>query len=432
VHAVQLRSRLYDAAVCAAMAVAVAALLFYPSESVAAARDGLNLCLNSILPSLFPFFVLSAMVVQLGLADGLGRMLEPVMRPLFGVSGACSSALVLGFIGGYPVGAKTVISLYQNGSCSKAEAERMLAFCNNSGPAFILGVVGAGVFSSSRIGLLLYLAHAAASVAIGLLFRRRGAAARTASKPAAGRERGRAAGFSAAFTASVRSAFQSTLNICGFVIFFTVLIRLLFRSGILPALAGLLGTLLTPLGFDAAWAERLLTGLIELTSGVWTLQGVSGQLTAPVAMAAFMLGWAGLSIHCQVLSFLGGSGLSVRAYVLGKLLHGLLSAAMIFALGALRAFDAPVSAYLAEQIHGIAALRFGTAALYATFSAFGLALLFLALAKLSPKRVKNRAARDILNEKQRSGDRHERIRLQSRDHRGNVREMGRGASASSG
>ena len=148
----------------------VAALVLFPKESIAAASNGLSLCLNVIIPSLFPFFVLSTLIVQLGIARHFGRVLEPVMRTLFNVSGACSAAFVMGFIGGYPVGAKTVIALYENGSCSKAEAERLLSFCNNSGPAFILGVVGAGVFSSSAVGLLLYLTHTLASVCVGLIF----------------------------------------------------------------------------------------------------------------------------------------------------------------------------------------------------------------------------------------------------------------------
>ena len=120
---------------------ATLALLLYPQASMEAARTGLQLCGNVIVPSLFPFFVLSSLVVELGLAGHLGRLLEGVMRPLFRVNGACASAFALGFIGGYPVGAKTAISLYQNGMCTKTEAERLLAFCNNSGPAFILGVV---------------------------------------------------------------------------------------------------------------------------------------------------------------------------------------------------------------------------------------------------------------------------------------------------
>ena len=160
-----------DAILGLALLCATLGLMLYPQECMSAAKDGLTLCYNVIIPSLFPFFVLSSLVVELGLAGYVGRALERVMRPLFNVSGACASAFALGFIGGYPVGAKTAISLYEKGMCSRTEAERLLSFCNNSGPAFILGVVGAGVFGSSKVGLLLYLAHAAASVCVGILFR---------------------------------------------------------------------------------------------------------------------------------------------------------------------------------------------------------------------------------------------------------------------
>ncbi len=136
---------------------ATLALVVWPEQSMEAARTGLQLCYNVIIPSLFPFFVLSSLVVELGLAGYVGRAREGIMRPLVNVPGSCASAVALGFIGGYPVGARTAISLYEKGMCTKTEAERLLAFCNNSGPAFILGVVGAGVFSSSRVGVLLYL-----------------------------------------------------------------------------------------------------------------------------------------------------------------------------------------------------------------------------------------------------------------------------------
>jgi sporulation integral membrane protein YlbJ len=301
------------------------------------------------------------------------------MRPLFNVGGACSTAFVLGFVGGYPVGAKTVIALYENGSCSKAEAERMLSFCNNSGPAFILGVVGAGVFSSSKIGLLLYLVHTLSSVCIGILFRRWGA---KQEKRGADRKINiESKHFTAAFTESVKSAFQSTLSICGFVIFFTVIIRLLFLSGLFPFLAQVIGAVFAPVGLDASWAERLLTGFIEISSGVWTLQGASGELTRSMAMAAFMLGWAGLSIHCQVLSFIGGSGLSVRTYIMGKILHGILSAALVFAAAQIFVFDAPVASYLAEQVTGIASMRFGSAVVISTVSAALIWIAFILFAR---------------------------------------------------
>ena len=370
---------------------ATLALMFWPQEAMEAAREGLKLCYNVILPSLFPFFVLSALVVDLGLAGYLGRALEGLMRPLFHVPGACASAFVLGFVGGYPVGARTALSLYQKGMCTKTEAERLLAFCNNSGPAFILGVVGAGVFASSKVGLLLYLAHAAASVCVGFLFRfykREGKRRERRASPTFEAER-----ITVAFTGAIKNSFLSTLNICAFVVFFTVVIKLLFLSGLLPGLAGVLGALLSPLGFSTRWAERLLTGLIELTSGVWTLTG-DGSTSGKLSMAAFLLGWAGLSVHCQVLSFIGGSGLSVRTYIGGKLLHGGLSALFIGLLLRFFPLEEPVAAYLAEQVEGIAGVDFSSALTISLAAAWIMWLLFFlsaaaAVGKTSRKRRKS-------------------------------------------
>ena len=360
----------------AALLCATAALLRWPQESMAATREGLKLCGNVIIPSLFPFFVLSSLVVELGMSRYLGKLLEPVMGPLFRVNGACASALALGFVGGYPVGARTAISLYQNGQCSKTEAERLLAFCNNSGPAFILGVVGAGVFGSSLVGLILYLTHIAASFLVGLLFR----FYRPADRPGRGVSTWgfQATPFAPAFTKSVTGALTSTLNICAFVLFFTVVLRALFLSGVMSALSGLLSALLAPLGMDQVWAQRLLTGLLEISSGVSSLTG-EGGLNSRMSLAAFILGWAGLSVHCQVMAFLGDSGLSLRTYLVGKMLHGGISAALTAWVMSRLALSETAAAYLAEQVEAIAALDFGRSLTISTLCAWGTWVVFFVL-----------------------------------------------------
>jgi sporulation integral membrane protein YlbJ len=378
------RRKFFDALICLALFAAVAALVVFPKDTVTAAGNGVKLCFNVIIPSLFPFFVLSTLIVQLGIARLFGRVLEPVMRPLFNVGGACATAFVLGFIGGYPVGAKTVIALYESGSCNKAEAERLLSFCNNSGPAFIFGVVGAGVFSSSAVGIMLYLAHTLASILVGIMFRYWGRAEEKKGGtrlPEAAPKR-----FTIAFTDSVKSAFQTTLNICGFVIFFTVIIKLLFLSGLLPAIASVIGAVFSPFGFDKAWAERLLTGVIELTSGVASLQGAAGAFTRSMAMAAFMLGWAGLSIHCQVLSFIGDSGLSVRTYIYGKILQGSISAVFAYFLARIFVFDDAPAVYLAQQVQSFASMDFFTTIVVSSLSAALLLILFVVGARKSALR----------------------------------------------
>lgn len=355
---------------------ATLALVLWPEQAMEAMRDGIKLCGNVIFPSLFPFFVLSSLVVELGMSRYLGRLLEPVMAPLFRVNGNCAAALALGFVGGYPVGARTAIQIYENGQCSRTEAERMLAFCNNSGPAFILGVVGTGVFGSGATGFLLYLAHLLASLVVGILFR----FYKLGEKPQIRGTQGpqfQTTSFPKAFTTSVTGAMQSILNICAFILFFTVFLRILAYAGILTKVAQLLSVLLSPLGLNQTWAERLLTGLMEVSSGVSSL--TDGTLSGRLSMAAFMLGWAGVSVHCQVLAFLGDSGLSMHTYVLGKLLHGGISAGLATLLFRLIPMSSPASVYLVEQTEAIAQLDFNRALSLSAAVAWGMWLIFLAL-----------------------------------------------------
>ena len=176
------------------------------------------------------------------------------------------------------------------------------------------------------------------------------------------------------------------------VLVFTVVIRMLSLTGVLTGLARLLSLVFGPLGFSESWARRLLTGALEVSSGVSSL--TDGSLPGRLSMAAFMLGWAGLSVHCQVLAFLGDSGLSMRTYLTGKLLHGGLSAALLGVLSPLLPLSAPVSAYLAEQTEALAALDFQRSLSISTAAAWGTWLLFFLLAA---RAVKNSGGKSRLH-----------------------------------
>ena len=359
------------------------------------AAGALALCAGTGIPALFPFMAVAGMLVRLGLGQWLAPYMAGLTVPLFRLPGCAGSALLLGLVGGYPIGAKTAADLYRENLVSREEAERLLAFCNNSGPAFILGVVGAGVFASSRVGVLLYLAHAAASICIGILFRfyKAGPTARREERQS--RPQFHAQRFTTAFTGSIKNSFLSTLNICAFVVFFTVVIQLLIRSGFLPGLAQVLGTVLAPFGLTPEWAQRLLTGALEISSGVWTLSG-DGTLSGKLILAAFMLGWAGISVHCQVLSFIGGSGLSVGTYLVGKLLHGGLSALFIAVLVRLFPLEAPVSDYLADQVAGIAGMDFHRTLVISLVCAWVLFLFFLFVAAAAARKSLGKRHRSVL------------------------------------
>ena len=246
--------------------------------------------------------------------------------------------------------------------------------------------MGASVFADNRVGLLLYLVHGLASVITGVCFRRwRGG--RDSSRPRLHQVSKTRPGFAAAFTGGVKSSFASTLNICGFVIFFTVLIKMLVISGVLPAAAKGTALLLRPLGIDEDTARRLLIGVIEMSSGVWSLSAAAETLSSGAAMAAFMLGWAGISVHCQTLSFLCDSGLSAKTYIIGKLMHGVLSAALVWLAFRLLPFEEAAAAYLARQVSGIAQLDFAGALSISGACAVIMAFLLIIFVFLGEKKV---------------------------------------------
>lgn len=290
--------RLKNAALLALLLLFGAALLRFPADAADAARQSLALCLRTVLPSLFPFFVLSSMLVSCGGAEALGRALAPVMRPLFYLGGAGAGALALGLVGGYPVGARTAAELYRSGALSKPEAERLLSFCNNSGPGFILGICGGAVLRDPRAGAYLYLVHAASAVLTGVLLRRCALMERSVRRPP---RRVCPANAAAAFPAAVRDAFSAAWSVCGFVVIFAVILRL--AAHVLPG-------------------RVLLVGLLELTNGVLALPADRGGFL----LCAVFLGWGGLSVHAQTLSVLDGTGLSPRLYFLGKAVQAALSA----------------------------------------------------------------------------------------------------------
>ncbi len=265
--------------------IGAAALLLASHDTVAeAVREGLLLCAQRVIPSLFPLFV----TVSLAIGCGLGQLFPPQW-----------AALLLGLVGGYPVGAKTAAELLRSGSMERQDAQKILLCCNNAGPAFILGIAGYGVFQSTRVGWALYGIHALSAVLLFLLLPRGKAICPVPQTPPP---------FAVVFVAAVRSGVTTMGNICGFVVLFLAALRLLTRY--------------------AGVTHPLLLGAIELTNGILALPNSPDGFV----MAAALLGWGSLSVHCQTAAVLEGSGLKLFPYLLAKLAQSALSAAMAFAV----------------------------------------------------------------------------------------------------
>ena len=287
---------------------ALIVLVLFSAEAAEGARHGLAVCAASLIPSLFPFFVLSNLLSALGLPDLLAGAAGGPIRRLFRISGGGAQAFVLGITGGYPLGASVTAELRRQGLVSREEAESLLAFCNNSGPAFILGAAG-GVLRSPKAGLLLYVCHILAAACVGLLFRGKKADGNRQSPPPAAP----ALSFGEALPSAAGKAISSTLAVCGYVVLLSALLACAVPLAALPPLP-----------------RALVTGFCELGSGIAAL---AGQPPAPrtLAAAAFLLGWGGLSVHAQTLGAVAGTDIKCARHLLGRALCGVLAA--IFSYG---------------------------------------------------------------------------------------------------
>jgi len=267
-----------------------------------AVGDSLQLCVQTVVPALFPFMVLNSVWVQSGFAAWLGGKLNGLTGRIFGVSG-CGTPFFLGALGGFPLGAECICAMTAKGDCSREEAERMLAFCSNTGPSFLIAGVGGAMFGSTKTGLILYISQLLSAVLTGYIF------CRIFGKLPMRRGINNPVFFSGNMLVSaISGAAVSLLKICGFVTAFGVITALVGNAaGGLP---------------DALRA--LLYGSLELTSGA--VQAARAGGLAGVTVCGAICGWAGLSVHLQTMSAVREQGLQLGYYYRGKLLQSLLCA----------------------------------------------------------------------------------------------------------
>lgn len=354
--------RLREGTAALAAGTLLLALALYAPEAAEGVRAGLRISAETALPALFPFFVAGSLMVRTGLAAAVGRLLARPFHRVYGLPGAGAAALALGLLGGYPVGAQTTAQLFRAGQLDKEEAERLLGFVNCSGPAFLVGMCGAAVCGSVRTGFALYAVHIAAALMTGL------ALTRAPGKPPGDARPSEGEPFTAAFVGAVTDGMATALKVTAFVVFFAVLLALAGALGALDRLAGLLGPGLRLAGFSAEAAEPFARGLLELTNGIAALPGRGLGARELFPLLSMMVGFGGLSVHCQTLSILSGSGLSTRFYWTGKLLHAALSYALASIWCAVLPQSAAVFAPVGVSGPALAAFPAAAAMIFILFS----------------------------------------------------------------
>lgn len=303
-----------------------AALLIFPQAASGSVKDGLNMCVSVIIPSLFPFFAATNLINELGISRLAGNALSPLSSKLFGVSGQGAAAFIIGVTGGYPLGAAYIAGLRRQQIISSDEASRLLIFCNNSGPAFIIGAAGIGIFKSSSVGFFLYAVHILAALIWGVILSTGSSGDICYDNDVLAEK-----SVSDAATNAIKKSAEATVNICAFITAFSALNGILDAMGLFSSIAGKIscGT-----GAELSWCRALLAGILELGNGIGSMEGLS---VSPInlALAALILSWGGFSVHFQSFSMVSGTDIKTARYMIGRFLIALTSGALALLGGAI-------------------------------------------------------------------------------------------------
>lgn len=308
-------------------------ILLFPNEILSSSKNGIVLWSTNILPTLLPFTIGTNILIQTGIIELTGIFLEPVMYPLFKVPGCSAFALICGMISGYPIGAKITQVLRSNEQISKSQAQRLISFCNNSGPLFIIGAIGTSMLGSKKAGYFIMFVHYFSAIITGLVFRFFFGNEKNHLQPN-GRIFFRAAkalkfshtnkSIGKIISDSVHDSIETVLQIGGFIVLFSVAAKILELSNIIPIIWYFASQFdfFARLGYENF--NGIIIGIIEMTNGAKILTMHEFSPSMLIILSA-LVSFGGFSIHMQSLSFITKTDISPYMYIFSKTIHALIS-----------------------------------------------------------------------------------------------------------
>jgi len=281
-------------------------ILKNPRVASALMRDALGLCAKTVIPSLFPFMVISEIMVSGGGVRRLSSFADRPSRALLGMGGEGAVAALMGIFCGLPIGARCGAALYRTGRIDRRELSRILIVSSNPSSAFLVGAVGSSMFGDQGFGALLYVLSVVSSLMIGIFLRLvDGKALPTPENDAVPVAEPTRKGGIALFTSAVTSSALAMLNVCAFVVFFSTLVGVLEFA-------------------VSAWElpdslSAFLFGFFEMTAG---MNKAASLPRGGEYIAAFIAGFTGLSAQFQVMSAVSDSGIPFRTCFFARLCAG--------------------------------------------------------------------------------------------------------------
>lgn len=283
-------------------------ILVMPEASMKAAKEGLLLWFNVMIPTLFPFILLSNMIIHSNIIYYINILLTPIMKKAFNLPGAAGYAFITGLLSGFPVGAKITADLLEKGALTLPQAQYLLTFSNNASPMFILGFVATGLFGKLSIGIYMLIVIYTANLITAFIYqviyaKKLGHSSETRSTQHTNQK----ITFSI-FDACVMNAITLMVKIGGYIIFFSIIMNCLY---------------FIPIGDYIL--KDFIFGLTELANGTKLLIGASATIPVKFVLVSTLIAFGTLSVHAQTASVLNHTALKIQPYITAKIINAIIT-----------------------------------------------------------------------------------------------------------
>ncbi|HAN10235.1 MAG TPA: hypothetical protein DCP90_06450 [Clostridiales bacterium] len=304
--------------------VLFAIILFsYPTNVFNACKFGLTFWYSNILPSLFPFMIVTGLMLESSLLIKLIHALfSKVMEVLFRVSGVGSLPVILGMFCGFPVGAKLTADLYDKKLLSLTEAERLISFSNNCGPIFIISVVCLQLLDNIEYAPFIIFVQILSALSVGIIFRnykknvkpnkKSNKLINTNNTPKS---------ISKILNENIINSAYNVINIGSFIVFYSVLLEVLHVSNISNIINVFFIPIENLLNIEPSLSGKLAVGMIEISTGVNSVAMSSGSILQKLLLINIIINWGSFSVHSQTNNILQKSNICFKPYIIGKLLQ---------------------------------------------------------------------------------------------------------------
>lgn len=280
------------------LVIVVGILLLIMREQISdEISSALTVCGEVLIPSIFPFMMLSSFAIKSGVFGSINRFALPFMKRIFGLSGECFSCLFFGFIGGYPVGASIVSELYEKKKITEIDAKHILSFCVNAGPAFVVTAAGEMILGSETAGVIMLISVCFSSVLTGVVYALFKKKTEYESKTISEKNN-----LSQALVDSAFASSKGIISVCTWVLMFSAI------SAIVKSFIKNENILLVYLAFS------------EVTTGIGSAAKLGG-----IPLVSAVISFGGICVMCQLLPVIKKCGIKAYEYLAFRIVNAVLS-----------------------------------------------------------------------------------------------------------